>query len=1058
MSETIELSDLLGVLEYDQSPHFLTGEALRLDRDFGHLYRKAEQGCSLQGVYALQGVDSSAPGSNTPVVYVCDASSVAEADLIHRRVWNQNIVPFLLVRCPREVRLYSGFKYKRDASGEAKGTEASSGILRASIQFNEVASVLESFRAGAIDDGELWQKWNAAVTPEARVDWQLLSSLDRLDQRLMADGIQSRLLAHALIGKFVYLHYLRARDILSDRKLTKWGLNPDDVLSRRARLDQFQLLLNNLDGWLNGSVFPLSDQALTDIGEERLQQVAAVFRGDTPEGQQHLDFDAYDFGYIPIETLSVIYQQFLHAAEYTPGRSEGRERGAYYTPVPLANFILDTLDRRKPLKEGMRVLDPACGSGVFLVQCYRKLIEARIRQHHGAVPTPEELSSLLTRHLFGIDSDPDACQVAELSLVLTLLDYVTPPDLSETDFQLPTLRNRNVFEGNSFDPDVSWAGEAYATQYDWVVGNPPWKELKPSSIDDRDRPVLEWMIAHRKDCPTGGNQVAEVFAWRACELVAGDGVVGLLLPAMTLFKYESTRFRAKFLESVHLWSVANFSNLAEILFAGRSRVPAAAFFYSCPQSGATRPCAESIEFYSPMVANQVVHDPGGAGNRKEIWSIVVNAGEIRDVPYRDVRGGSFLPWKLAFWGLTEDRRILTSLTRRFPTLDHLETAGLLVISEGLQLRAAASDGGDALEAHAELAGRNLLNVGPLARRRFLFRFPPDVLQPLRVERTFVRVRGGVTLPMSVCEPPHVIVSAGRNFAVYTDDFVIVPPRQIGIASTPEHAGLLKALALYLNSDFVTYHQFLTTPQLGIKREVGTLRSLKSLPVPFRSDQKDWAAWESLFNDLRRTEQLAVEEGEFEWYSEGRGAALLDDLNSLVNEALELDKASRAAVRDLVHVRRALVDGQVGRAAIRPPHPEELRAYGLMLQEELDGFLDEDISARHKLTIIYESSSAMAEVELVRGTVGKQPVLVEAADSAVGLEFRKIRARLREKRSQWVYFERNLRMYEENRTYVFKPMQRIHWTESQALADASGIIADTLQPTPDEPAVMETNAR
>ena len=48
---------------------------------------------------------------------------------------------------------------------------------------------------------------------------------------------------------------------------------------------------------------------------------------------------------------------------------------------------------------------------------------------------------------------------------------------------VPTLRNRNVFEGNSFDPNASWAGEAYATQYDWVIGNPPWKELKASSID-----------------------------------------------------------------------------------------------------------------------------------------------------------------------------------------------------------------------------------------------------------------------------------------------------------------------------------------------------------------------------------------------------------------------------------------------------------------------------------------------------------------------------------------------------------------------------------------------
>ena len=173
----------------------------------------------------------------------------------------------------------------------------------------------------------------------------------------------------------------------------------------------------------------------------------------------------------------VIYQQFLHAAEYTPGRSEGRERGAYYTPVPLANFILDTLDRRKPLKEGMRVLDPACGSGVFLVQCYRKLIEARIRQRHGVVPAPEELSSLLTRHLFGIATP-------------TRVRWLNSASCRR-------CATGNVFEGNSFDPNASWAGEAYATQYDWVIGNPPWKELKASSIDDRDRPVLEWMIAHQ---------------------------------------------------------------------------------------------------------------------------------------------------------------------------------------------------------------------------------------------------------------------------------------------------------------------------------------------------------------------------------------------------------------------------------------------------------------------------------------------------------------------------------------------------------------------------------
>jgi hypothetical protein len=403
--------------------------------------------------------------------------------------------------------------------------------------------------------------------------------------------------------------------------------------------------------------------------------------------------------------------------------------------------------------------------------------------------------------------------------------------------------------------------------------------------------------------------------------------------------------------------------------------------------------------------------------------------------------------------------LLNSLSRHLPTLSQLEKAGTLIVSEGLAVRKGTAETAEAkgLEPHPELAGRNQLDVKPLARRRFLFRFPAAALKPVEPERCFVRIRSGVTLPLSVCESPHVIVSAARNFAVYTDEFLIVPPRQIGIAARPERAGLLKALALYLNSDFVSYHQFLTTPQFGVQRKVATLRSLKALPVPFDPDENDWAAWEFLYDRLRRTEQVATDRGEFDWYSDGLGATLIGELNTLVNKTLGLDQAAKAAVRDLVHVRRALVDGQVGRAAVRPPEREELRAYGAMLQEELDAFLSEDVPARHKLTIIYDSSSAMAEVELMRDTVETQPILVEAADSTVGAQFKNIRKRLRERRSQWVYFERNLRIYEESRTYLFKPMQRVHWTESQAVADASGIIADTLQPISSEGGGAEAHA-
>ena len=55
-----------------------------------------------------------------------------------------------------------------------------------------------------------------------------------------------------------------------------------------------------------------------------------------------------------------------------------------------------------------------------------------------------------------------------------------------------------------------------------------------------------------------------------------------------------------------------------------------------------------------------------------------------------------------------------------------------------------------------------------------------------------------------------------------------------------------------------------------------------------------------------------------------------------------------------------------------------------------------------------------------------------------------RRRLIEHRAQWLYFNRNLRIYEGSRTYILKPLQRFHWTRTQAIQDAAEIIADCLE--------------
>jgi hypothetical protein len=370
------LAELLDGLGYTASPNFLRpGSRNSFERaaDFGHVFRRAQKHCNLHGVYSLRHPEPAGRDTIVPVVYVCEARNDQEAETIHRRVWNQNVVPFLIIAAPMTIRLYSGFRYDTQATdADAEST----GLLRAAKDMKEALGALEAFGAEQIDSGALWDQWGAKVTPETKVDWRLLSSLNHLDAWLQNSGIDDPEVSHALIGKYVYLYYLRERGILSDRRLAEWDLSAEEIFGRGAQLSAFWKVVDKLDERLNGSVFPLSATGRRRPRQEHVRMVARTFEGNDPAtGQLALDFGLFDFSFIPIETLSVIYEQFLHSPKPGGGTSRGKAEGAYYTPLPLVNFMLEELDSLRPFQEGMRVLDPACGSGAVLVQCYRRIIE-----------------------------------------------------------------------------------------------------------------------------------------------------------------------------------------------------------------------------------------------------------------------------------------------------------------------------------------------------------------------------------------------------------------------------------------------------------------------------------------------------------------------------------------------------------------------------------------------------------------------------------------------------------------------------------------------------------
>lgn len=1106
------LEELLKSLGYDGSPCFLKRGDGRFETEFGygHIFRRAKDPTSpkaprwrAEGVYGI--LEPEKPGRFIPIVYVCTAKDEQAASELHRLLWNQDVAPYIIVHLVTGIRVYSGFCY----AARAKKREQQ-GVIEALTDFNNAQTIVNMFQRREVDEGRLWQDPKLRVDQSQRVYHRLLASLRELDVQLQQDGL-SKDVSHALIGKYVYLRYLRDRGILSDERLTRWDLKAEDIFSPKAKKISLATLNDKLDDWLNGEVFPISWHSKTAPSIEQIQAVAGAFCGEESSAggtQGHLDFKAYDFSFIPIETLSLVYEQFLHTKgpdteqDATAKKTKGRQEGAYYTPLPLVNFMLAELERLHPLEKGMKVFDPSSGSGSFLVQAYRLLIEKTFPGNKRK-PKPAELRELLKESIFGCDVDGDACQVTQLSLLLTLLDYVDPPDLTGPmhSFKLPTLcvttseeklsagHTPNLIKHNFFGIEAA-LGEAVVGKqgakadwrkqgFDWIVGNPPWKTISPGKLGKNDAPVWEWMEANEKSKPVGLNQAAQAFAWEAPRYLKSDGECALLVPAMGLFEEPSENFRKAFFSTFQVHTVANFANLAEVLFDGRARVPAAAVSYRLRAEDEAAEPNEVLTVFSPFVVNQEATRPPQEGERGKIWSLSINDSEVRVMEQRDAASGSGLPWKLAMWGSPWDERLLRRLEKKWPSLEKLEAkwnrklttfvsndpSQIIGISQGLELReepeiADIKEGDEASlpKPVREASGAKILDTDELDRLRHIFAFPKRTTPELE-KRDWYGRGGRSPLPLSVCTPPHIIVSAARNFAVYSDEFIIVPPRQIGIISCTQDKEFLKALSLFLSSDFAFYHQFFRSTQLGTKREVSTLEALRQMPVPLTNLSRDQLKeWTDLHAKLVKCEPRKLEaskkkkdtQEQQELFAQADEDLdkLLVQLNKLTADALGLTQDERSLIHDLVQVRYALNDGKMGDVAMRAPAPKELRAYAKTLKEELDDFAGDEAGRSHRITVVSDGRSAMIEIDFTKDLEAARKPNVLDANDAEAKAFHRTRNLLLSEESawQWAYFNRNLRIYRGRKTYVFKPLNRFHWTSSAALTDASQIIAETLAGT------------
>jgi methylase of polypeptide subunit release factors len=241
-------------------------------------------------------------------------------------------------------------------------------------------------------------------------------------------------------------------------------------------------------------------------------------------------------------------------------RKKRRGAGVYYTPQQVIEFILDqTLpaprlgpEVKHPYPPSFRVLEPACGSGYFLLSAYRKFRETYSRID---VDPGRATRKILLEHLAAVDVDGDAVMVAAAAL-LREADEEIDLALAEGPINLPLFRAD--FLDKNYDKSKSKLGALIRNGFPAIVGNPPYVSFyskRARTISEGDR---EYYKANYR---TGKGRINTfcLFVERAFDLLTPSGTLGFVVPNTLLIMKSYEPLRRHLVENGWLKSIVDLS-------------------------------------------------------------------------------------------------------------------------------------------------------------------------------------------------------------------------------------------------------------------------------------------------------------------------------------------------------------------------------------------------------------------------------------------------------------------------------------------------------------------
>ena len=1047
-----------------------------------HYIRRAFDRLDLDAVVCVDGV---------PTVLLAKFDKPIERTRVNdlqRKFWNLGTGTLLLLLDPTAIFVFSNMMPPSNDDGEITEHEA----LVEKLEL--VADTLEACQfMTRVATGRYYREHSDKFKPANTVDQYLLRNLGHVGDLLRRDNsIEERKRVHAFLGRIIFTSYLVDRGIvdLADYSFIKKQnvVNLLDLLTA-YNADTLYQVFEQLRHDFNGSMFE------TDLEAERLSvtdydisTLVKFLRGDeVRSGQGSLGFWAYDFASIPVETISAIYEKFLEEEDAT---RKGQD-GAFYTPRHLAEMVVDEATAHLDSLSEVRCLDPACGSGIFLVVLFNRIAEEYRRDNPNVITRTRlnKLVDVLEHQICGVDVNLTACRIACFSLYIAYLDQFDSKTLKklqkQSDKILPNLlayKDSNyentktpvVYEGNFFDSKLP-----KLDNFDVIVGNPPWVGRNQSA----DQSVVKWLEdpeanpfladvprakARRAAVFLPQKQIAHAFMWKTSLHLSETGRVCLLLPVQVLLN-QTDAFQYAWFSKMRVERVFNLSDFRYFLFQDAIR-PASIILFGNRHESAT---SDRVEHVAPKVRQQ---DPRSGlikvfpEDRKWVSTdeILDAAREKNDDNVRQNSAATF--WKRLFRGSARDIAFvdyLLSVESISAVAGDRRTNKRWLSGKGMQPWYLASEAtaigyGKSEQIPGKLNDA-IIDTSSKELNVFLLRSDTKTLESHLTGLGASLSEVHRARDHRLYEPPVVLVNKGFSKVAFADFKVLFQDTLTGFSGDQCDSDLLRFFTVYLNSKLSWFVAFHTAAALGIERDEVRVHELMRLPFPLPDSPNSHKDAEAIVTEVASRmkalqTEIALEYAEAESIGDfevraktlaetrrARVDQLQADLEPLVYKYFKLNKYEIMHIEDtceIISPSATPTSPTVRTKTTEPTSTTERKLYSDLLCKTLNKWSESDQSDSDGLPFYFAAELAsFTDIGMVLLTLTQAESPTTPAEVSANGQLQKAVNRITRSSSyaQGSFnYLRGMIFASGKKIHILKQDMRAHWMRTSAMNDADQI--------------------